>query len=39
MIGGNNMSLFGRNPNEEFYNGGKKHWMEHIDCLRKIIHL
>ena len=30
MIGGNNMSLFGRNPNEEFYNGGKKHWTDVI---------
>lgn len=24
------MSLFGRNPNEEFYNGGKKHWTDVI---------
>lgn len=24
------MSLFGRNPNEEFYNGGRKHWTDVI---------
>lgn len=24
------MSLFGRNPNEKFYNGGKKHWTDVI---------
>ena len=24
------MSLFGRNPYEEFYNGGKKHWTDVI---------